>query len=708
MRARPLPTAAGVTSYQTQKLNAEAIHLELHALREAKIALDKAVALSPSDLEWSIDGVIEQGGGRRTTAKRRPLYLRSAAAAAGGRQVSPDESTARHENNTTAVGSASVAGQSAGRLLGGITGGTRSRRPPLAEVQIDPDLPLPLPAFPGYVKLFACGGGGSPGDAGEKNAGKAIDGRYCYPAPSGRANVHGSGGGGGSGSRSTRHPHGLFVPGVVAPRQRQSHGLPQELRAIFSIPKPEQWPGNPPAIKRRAPRRPKPMVASMTTPASNPGAPPPPSPPKANPPPKRQAWDDQDNGGGGSGGGGHVVNPRPRRQVGMMPGSAAAAAAAREQRKHMGKALEELRNEMREREERLMAEFERFRRERAQRVRAGSGRGGGGGGGSGHASGVPEARSFSAAARRPSAHQRSTAVNNRTGLSDRKRRPRSSALYPAGRRFTFASAYGSRKPVGVVTWVGRSGGGAGRSTNRSNNRSTTRDDNENDHNNNDTSSHVGPLPVARVPPVQKSGDDRALSESTPTYGAAGAAGDDKQRAGDNRVDVETAEAQVQTAVDAVEGVHIFLPPAPAPPAAVLGGGAGGGGQKSPLRPGTVASGSGRAGDSVQTAVAARGVSVVGAVERGEGGGGGGGGEGIFEGNAYFGDVAGQGATIPPPPVMLIEGEGRNVAWRPADDDRLLPTRGDGAGGGGGRSLPDGQVGQSQGDVSPFAGPLVHI
>ncbi|CAN0311000.1 unnamed protein product, partial [Pylaiella littoralis] len=46
---------------------------------------------------------------------------------------------------------------------------------------------------------------------------------------------------------------------------------------------------------------------------------------------------------------------------------------------------------------------------------------------------------------------------------------------------------------------------------------------------------------------------------------------------------------------------------------------------------------------------------------------------------------------PPPPVVFIEGEGRNVSWRPRDDDRLL--RRDVGGGAGGaevmRGVPDG-------------------
>lgn len=52
---------------------------------------------------------------------------------------------------------------------------------------------------------------------------------------------------------------------------------------------------------------------------------------------------------------------------------------------------------------------------------------------------------------------------------------------------------------------------------------------------------------------------------------------------------------------------------------------------------------------------------------------------------------------PPPPVVFIEGEGRNVSWRPADDDQLLRLDGSSGraaglrGGGGGSAESNRQV-----------------
>lgn len=673
-------------------------------MREAKIALDKAVALSSSEFECSSNGVSDGRSGRRSTTfssstrnatKRIPLYLRPpAVAVAGGRQGASHDRRARPENYTAAVGSA---------------GSARGRRAPLAEVQIDPDMPLPLPAFPGYLKLFSRSGDGAPGGADEKFAGKNSDRRYLYPTSNGSGNIYG--GGGGTGNRSTQqHHHGLFVPGVVPSRQRQSHGLPQDLRAIFSVPKPERGPGNPPAVKLRAPRRPKPAVAPATALMNNPGGSPLLFPSKVKPPTKRQGREDQDNGGGG-GDDRNAVNPRPRYKVGVVPGSAAATAAAREQRKRTGKALEELRNEMREREERLMAEFERFRKKRAQRSRAGAGSrspdfvasSGGGGGGGGEGGDVSKARISSMAGRRSAAHQRSTATSNRASLADRQRRPRSSASHPSGRRFNLASAYGSKKRGGVVTWAGRDSGGRNNS-NRGNVRAANSD------NNKKMQSYLAPVLVRGMSPAQP-GDRRTVSESTPADGISGAvsrssgegcAGDDKQRAGgDKGENVQKTDAQAQTAMDVMEGAHIFLPPAPAPPAGFLEGERG---EEDAPRSGKFASESGRDEGFVPAAaaVAADGVPVVDAVGRSEGDGGG---ETGFERDGYFVDVAGYGEVIPRPPVVFIEGGGRNMAWHPSDDDRLLSGR-VGGGGGGGEGLSEGRLGLSQGNVFPSTGLLV--
>ncbi|CAM9934890.1 unnamed protein product, partial [Choristocarpus tenellus] len=100
-------------------------------------------------------------------------------------------------------------------------------RIPLSEVQLDPDAPLPLPKFPGHSMVGS--------DAGPQA------GTISMPRAPGTA--VGQGGNRGVGGVPSDGSCGYYVPGgIVTPQQRQSHGLPPELRSMLTIPKPERLP----------------------------------------------------------------------------------------------------------------------------------------------------------------------------------------------------------------------------------------------------------------------------------------------------------------------------------------------------------------------------------------------------------------------------------------------------------------------------------
>ncbi|CAM9242258.1 unnamed protein product, partial [Discosporangium mesarthrocarpum] len=105
-------------------------------------------------------------------------------------------------------------------------------RKPLTEVGVDPDVPLPLPLFPGRGMEGASYGGRT-----GAGAGATLRGTGALTLPEG-------------GVRGDSHSH--YVPDSVAPQQRQSHGLPPELRAIVTIPRPERMPGAGTRRKRQA------------------------------------------------------------------------------------------------------------------------------------------------------------------------------------------------------------------------------------------------------------------------------------------------------------------------------------------------------------------------------------------------------------------------------------------------------------------------
>lgn len=705
----------------------EAIHRELFSLREAKIALDKAVVRFPPDLnpwpEVNLAGVYARGlptiadSSRRESAKKRSMFYPQSAAvptAGRGRQGAAHERIARRQNTAVRAGvgvpattnTRHLTGRSEGGaalVAGGSSGARTRRRTPLAEVQeVDPDLPLPLPAFPGYVNHFA-GGGSECGNAGKEGGGETDRRRDLVTAAAGGGDARRSCSGNVHGDRSSREDHGYFLPGAVAPRQRQGHGLPHELRAIFTTPKPEQWKGNAaaaaPATKRRGQTRPKPSKTFASRPA-----PPTPPPMNADSPLKRRDWDEQGHTpADGSGDGERVRSSRIRRRgvsgAWVGPGSAAAAAAARAHRRNTSKAVEDLRKEMREREDRLMVELDRLRKERAERAASGA------------ASGVGYGSTTDG---RRSIAQPATAVKRRAGLLDRKRKPRHSALSASARRYKSVNVYLGKNRVGGgggggsgsdggaggrARVLGRTTGVGGGDAPSDNRRSRAIGEDDNGTQSRHVRSEAEPslrVPFAGVAPSYKTCESATVAVSAVTSShEPGRPGHDPKVAERNRAAVETADSQPQTAADIVEGVHIYLPPAPPTHSDVIRGGE----HNFTLLQTPPASGrmQNQGADEVTVAATAGGSSVAESWRKREGDRGG---YAVRQGDTYPGVVAGQREMIPPPPVVLVEGEGRNVAWRPADDDRLLATSRHsvpGAGGGGSSSAAGRGV-QSEGGV----------
>lgn len=549
--ARPLCLARHLVFFQS--LDVEGIHRDLFALREAKLALDKAVALAP---ELHSRAASDAGGGGAATADHRERR-KTTPFAATAMTTMTTTTTARGRAKSRADG-ASAAAAARASAGGGQTGRPRGRRA-LAEVQVDPDLPLPLPAFPGYGKLVGIPrreGQNAPGSSSScSNNSSGVENGVL---PGGRVGAKGNGGGG----------HGYFVPGLVVPRQRQSHGLPQELRAIATVPKPERLPG---ASGRRSRVRPRQGVPSAGRGTRAP-EPPAPRPPRVS--------------------AGNGVSPSSQLR---KPGSAVAVAAAREQRRLASRAVDELRKEMREREERFERELEQLRRVRLRR-------------GAATAPGVVAGRAAPAAA--PSGPGRTVTSTKSSGVPGKLRLRANRRQRGRGRAtttMTRAAAVAAAAPDGET----------------------------------DSSARVRSRP----------GSDEQVDADCKR-------GEDSGRGAERRV--ETADAQAQTGVDGQ--AQIFLPPPPPPPAVhdtlkgeeerrrgtgspVSGGGAGRPPHRDEMRGADAAMRSGHDGFSFASS------------SSGE--------EGVGRPPGVF----------PPPPVVFLEGEGRNAAWLPSDDNRLLEATG---------------------------------
>lgn len=332
----------------------EEIYRELFALREAKLALDQEVMPAPADLKppsteleatrWSarkrvtgVPGLSKRGIGTFQESSKR--YPRSSLSTGHGALQGGFRGTITRDDDVAQAMCARSSG-----------GGPRrsSERRVLAEMQVDPDLPLPLPTFNGTFLATVA----------EQQPENKAKGRNSNQPPrlpaGGRSDDPKSAriGGRGNTAGGILH-HGYFVPGVVPPQQRQSHVLPQELRAISTIPTPERplpssnaGAGTTGTGKRHRARS-KSSLARTRRESS-------PAPP-SGPPASATAAALVKRGGGAS-------SPRPE------PGSAAALASAREQRRYTSRAVDELRQEMREREGRLERELDRLRQSRSRRT----------------------------------------------------------------------------------------------------------------------------------------------------------------------------------------------------------------------------------------------------------------------------------------------------------------------------------------------------
>ena len=497
-----------------QALDLERIHGELFALREAKLALDKAVTLAPELRVGGGDDGLRKEKGTRSTVRMSTT----------GRHPSPSYDVLRRPRKIT------------GKIDGAATAAARTTRPSsriaLSELQVDPDLPLPLPKFPGYGKLF-----GEPRGSGQQTLPHLAD---CTGGIMKRV---------GSGGGLDRRGY-LVVPGAVTPRQRQSHSLPQELRAIPTVPRPERFPG---AAGRGRAR------SKVST---------------------------------GIDRGLQTASSRPPTRASSLPapGSAAAAAAAREQRRQTRLAVEELRKEMRQREQRLELELERLKSSRLRRAANSGGRGGG--------NGVGSCAPSEGGAAFP---RRGSSIHNKGRLPTAKR----------GRRNNLGPSRGASESMNKIERGARGGGPAG-----------------------DEKAPAGP-------------------EKAPA--------------------AEKADAEAQTVTD---GVQLFLQPGPTVESALRG-------EQRQLRMGKPSPPSSPASHPSRKPhakdVGSRGTTT-----------GGGGLEKSpltlsscslsLEEYDCFRAACGSRGVFPPPPVVFLEGEGRNASWKPCDDDRLLTT----PGGGGGR------------------------
>ncbi|CAN0530412.1 unnamed protein product, partial [Ectocarpus sp. 12 AP-2014] len=349
-------------SDQASALDVEGIHKELFALKEAKIALDAAIMLTPTD-------PTQRQQGRGAADRHTTSSARVASRASGGVQgvsrrggntaVAGGGGERSYRRTVAAVSSGARVGTRGGRAgdvavaavatAGGVTRRPSDRRA-LVDMQVDPDRPLPLPTFPGHGNILG-------GEAKHHS-----NNHHQQQAPSGNnlpgdLKHPGSGGGGGEADQQGGgHYHGYFVPGVVAPRQRQSHGLPRELRAISTIPTAEKRSASRATASASGQRRRVRSRSALAQPSSARRAA---TVPVAPPLPRQSA--EATAIGPGSGGYG-VSTSRPD------PGSAAALASARDQRRSARMAVDALRKEMLAREARLERELDRLRDSRSQRA----------------------------------------------------------------------------------------------------------------------------------------------------------------------------------------------------------------------------------------------------------------------------------------------------------------------------------------------------
>ena len=347
----------------SQALDVEGVHRELFVLRETKLALDKSISLKPdfrsfperepgvtaTSSNLARSGSSGGGGGGRGVGgggdagaggsglistgsqHRAPIPSSSAMGARARNKVRANRSASSPAAATATV----VATRAAAPLSG--TGRSSGRRA-LAEVQLDPDLPLPLPVFPGYRKqtppLPPGGGGGISNQDRTKNRQQSnfFGDTTCFN--------------GGHGSNSAGGDHGYFVPGVLTPKQRQSHSLPLELRAISTTPQPERWP---PAGRVTGRRRVRPSPAKSGVEKVV----------RVSPPQRQEALISGDR----------IGSPRlpPESAAALAVARDKAVAAARDQREGAIRAVDELRKEMREREGRLHRELDRLRRVKSNR-----------------------------------------------------------------------------------------------------------------------------------------------------------------------------------------------------------------------------------------------------------------------------------------------------------------------------------------------------
>lgn len=549
----------------------EGIYRELFALREAKVALDRVVMIAPAHVQNFIAGhntTASSGRNRGVGSALSGTSLSKRATTASARKEQVNRFSAF--SATSAVGGGDRGGRAgdvaAARARAGGAGTKRlSTRRVLAELQLDPDLPLPLPTFPGHGHIKALGGVVQQ-EQRLQQAGvhrrRSNNKRPLHEDGLPKNLKHTS-----SDIKvaEVQQHHGYFVPGVVTPRQRQSHGLPRELRAISTVPTPEQRPlraASSGGKRRRVRSRPSAAsIKSATATATRSGL--------------QEAAVMSENRRV------RVSSPRPD------PGSAAAVALSREQRRYTSQAVDELRKEMRQREGRLERELDRLRRSRSQ--------------GAGPTSpsafgGASDREPSKAVSKDAAAGGRGGAVLANRGRGSRGRRPLPRA--PASRK----------KPA-----------------------------------------------VASSAPVEE-GNDRRREEP------------------DSSQPAKTVDAQAQTADDRV---HLFLHPPP-----TIGDALRTAADKRQAVPKAVPAN--KCNDQAQQT--RRGMD--------------------HGGSRYFDDASFTSSSVsegdvglggrlrggrhesPPPPVVFIEGEGRNAAWRPSDDDRLL--RGGGGGNGGG-SLRSGGV-----------------
>lgn len=572
-----------------QTLDVEGIYRGLFALRETKLVLDLEVMPTPADLQppsnqlqttrssrrrdvGGAPGLQKRGiGAFEDTSTRNPRSSRSA-----GQEV------LRGGNRGTSNRVDDVAAMATPARSGGGRPKRPSERQVLAEMTVDPDLPLPLPTFHGMFLE-----GVAQQQPRNKVIGRNSNQQRRFPAGSRTDDPTPASIGGGGTTAVENYHHGYFVPGVVAPRQRQSHSLPQELRAISTTPTPE----------RRLPssnggagttggtgKRHRVRSRSGSAPTSRGTSPAPPP----RPPASAAAVAALEKHGGKA-----VSTPRPE------PGSAAALASAREQRRYTSRAVDELRQEMREREGRLERELDRLRQSRSQR----------------------------------------TAPANATPAVDSE---------PAAKAAPAATVGGNR--VAVLASRGR----------RRKGRPLSRP----------LASKVNPAASFKVAGEEK-GDEGGDDKITPPVAPSPTV-------------KTTADAQAQTALD---GMQLYFQPQPT--------------VRDALRtieeenrqtiPSTI---------SLPSASNAKGQQT----ERWADGGGGSKGNYLDDSSFSSSSVSEGGGDLgrnqlcprqvsPPPPVVFIEGEGRNTSWRPSDDDQLL-QRGGGGGAGAGdsdtlREAPDG-------------------